>query len=92
MSTITNAKFIFVDVLVSFKNIQVEPWYQAMVDNSYGIWLDNDAANQLVINVPTITMEERKMNFPCIAFSVSKGKHTVIKHVIDEEEVSKNEE
>ncbi len=91
MSTVTNAKFILVDVLVSFKNIQVEPWYQSMVDNSYGIWLDNDAANQLVINIPTITMEERKMNFPYIAFSVSKGRHTVIKHVIDEEEVNKDE-
>ncbi len=91
MATVNNAKFIFVDVLVSFKNVQVEPWYQAMVDNSYGIWLDSDAANQLVINIPNITMEDRKVNFPCIAFAVSKGRHTIIKHVIDEEEVEKHE-
>ena len=91
MSTIKNAKFILVDVLVSYKNIQIEPWYQANVDNSYGIWLDKDAANQLVINVPNITMEERKVAFPYIAYSVSKGRHTIIKHMIDEKESDNNE-
>ena len=86
ISSVTNAKFILIDVMVSFKNIQIEPWYQGMVDNSYGIWLDNDAANQLVINVPNITMDDRKINFPYIEFSVSKGRHTIIKHMMDEEE------
>lgn len=91
ISSIPNAKFILVDVLVSYKNIQIEPWYQANVDASYGIWLDKDAANQLVINVPNITMEERKIAFPCIAYSVNKGIHTIIKHMVDEKEPDTDE-
>ncbi len=88
MNTITNAKFILVDVLIDYKNLQVEPWFQAMVDNSYGIWLDADISSQLVINAPNVTMEERKIAFPQIAYVVSKGNHTIIKHVIDDEEVT----
>ena len=91
ISTINNVKFVLIDVLVSYKNIQIEPWYSANIDGSYGIWLDKDAANQLVINVPNITVDERKLAFPYIAYSVNKGRHTVIKHMIDEEDGDSNE-
>ncbi len=81
-----NIKIILMDVLVSFKNIQVDAWYQANVDNSSGIWLAEDAANQLIINAPNITVEERDLKFPYVSFAISKCNHTVIKHMVDEEE------
>ena len=77
------------DVLVSFKNVQVDAWYQANVDNSSGIWLAEDAANQLIINAPNVTVEERDLKFPYISFAISKCNHTVIKHMVDEEEEKK---
>ena len=85
-TSINNAKVVLIDVLSSYKNIQVDLWYQSNVDNSTGIWLAEDAANQLVINVPNITIEERKMNFPCIGYSIVKGNHTIIKYMVEEEE------
>ena len=91
MANIKNTKFILVDVLVSFKNVQIEPWYQANVDNSYGIWLDKDAAAQIVINAPNVTVEDRKVDFPGVAYAISKGRHTIIKHMIDEKESDSNE-
>lgn len=65
--------------------------YQANVDNSYGIWLDKDAAAQIVINAPNVTVEDRKLDFPGVAYAISKGRHTIIKHMIDEKESDSNE-
>ncbi len=89
VTAFTNTKIILMDVLASYKNIQVELWYQANVNNSNGIWLAEDAASQLVINAPNITVEERKLNFPCISYAIVNSNHTIIKHMIEEEE--KNE-
>jgi S-DNA-T family DNA segregation ATPase FtsK/SpoIIIE len=86
MNTINNVYCIFIDTVSSYKNIQIEEWYQTNIDNSSGIWLEADAASQLVINAPNLTMEDRKLNFPYIAFIVSRGKHNIIKYVIEEGE------
>lgn len=91
LNTINNTNFIFVDTSSSYKNIQIEQWYQANVDNSNGIWIDSEVANQLVINIPNISMEERKLNFPFMAFPVINGNHNIIKYVVKQEEVNDNE-
>jgi S-DNA-T family DNA segregation ATPase FtsK/SpoIIIE len=85
VSSITNVKFVIMDVLNSFKNVQVEEWFQTNVDNSDGIWLDKDAANQLIINAPNLTIEDRKLDFPCIAFTINNGYHEVIKFMVEDD-------
>ena len=82
----SNSKFIIMDVLPSFRNILASEWYQKNVDNSYGIWLDPDASNQILINAPNITLEERKLNFPYIGFTVNNSRHTIIQYMIESEE------
>ena len=91
VNSISNVRFIIMDTLISYKNLQVDPWYQANVNTSCGIWLDCDASSQLVINAPNLTMEDRKLNYPQIGFAITNNNHDVIKHMIEYVEESKEE-
>lgn len=85
LDTIKNSYFIGIDTYLSYKNLQVETWYQSNIDKSYGIWLGNEIANQFAINLPSLTLEDRKLNFRYMLFSIVNGKHYVVKHVVEKE-------
>ena len=84
LDTIKNNYFIGIDTYSSYKSLQVETWYQSNVDKSYGIWLGEEVANQFAINLTNLTLDDRKINFRYMLFAVNKGKHTIIKHVVEE--------
>ena len=84
-------KILLVDVYNSMKNLGTEIWYQSNVDNSYGIWLGENVGTQFAINISNLSMDDRKVMFPCMAFLVQNGKHRIIKHMIEREE-TENEE
>ncbi len=81
---------MFVDGYSSYKNLQTEIWYQSNIDSASGIWIGEDVGNQLAIGISDLSLEDRKNNFPYMAFAVSKGKYKLFKHVI-EDGVNKNE-
>ncbi len=83
IGNISNTNFVFIDTYNSYKKIQIENWYQDSVDNTSGIWLGKDIGSQILINVSNLSLEDRKLNFPCMAFVVDKGNKVVIKHLID---------
>ena len=88
ISSLKNSYFIFVDTFNSIRNIQTEIWYQTANDNTNGIWIGQDVNNQLAININDLKMEDRKLNFTYIAFSVTKGEYNIIKHVVEDEEAN----
>lgn len=90
VTTVENVRFVLIDTVNIFKNLLSEQWYQANVDNSCGIWLAEDASNQLIINAPNITTEESRIVFPCIAYTVEDNKHTIIKYMV-EDDIKKEE-
>lgn len=85
-SAFQKSYFILVDNYSSYKNLQLEQWYQSQIDNSNGIWLGQNVSSQMAISANDLTMEDRKINFPGLAFAINKGKHIIIKYVIDMEE------
>jgi len=87
IGSVDNANFILVDTYNSYKKLQVESWYSS-VDNSSGIWLGGDIGSQILINVSNLSLEERKLDFPCLAFVVDKGNKTIIKHMVDKDDVN----
>lgn len=91
MSGITNAHFILVDTYDSYKNLQLEIWYQSNINSLYGIWLGEEVGNQLAIHIPGLTMEDRRVDFPYMAFAVENGNYAVVKHVISKKEEDSNE-
>lgn len=91
MADITNAHFILVDTYDSYKNLQLEIWYQSNINSLYGIWLGEEVGNQLAINMPALTMEDKKLNFPYMAFTAENGNHIVLKHVIHKKEDDSSE-
>ena len=74
------------------KNLQIETWYQDCVNPMDGIWLGDEAENQLAINMPQLSMEDKKNNFQYMAFSVVNGKHEIIKHVTKVEKTVEGDE
>lgn len=86
----TNIHFILVDTYDSYKNLQLEVWYQSNINSLYGIWLGEDVGSQLAFNIPNLTMDDRKINFPYMGFAINDGNYTVFKHVV-EKEVEQNE-
>ena len=82
-SSYENSNFIFVDDYSSIKKLQFEGWYRACVDESNGIWLGDGANDQMVINIETLTYDDKKVSFPYMGMAIHKENHTFIKYVID---------
>lgn len=89
---IDNSFYIFFDTYSSYKVLQTEPWYQSNIDTAYGIWLDEGINTQLAINTATIPPEEAKGTFPYMGFAISRGKHTTIRYMVQDEEELNHEE
>ena len=79
-----NNLFIIADSYIMYREIETERWY-SNVDNSNGIWLGNEIGSQNSIKVNNIELDERREEFNYMAFAISKGKHTLIRYVVDKE-------
>ena len=75
--------FVFADDFVSLRNLQVEEWYRANVDDSNGIWLGEDFGEQLAVNANAFSVEQRRIMFPFIGYPVFKGSHMIVRYVTD---------
>jgi len=91
INNIQKSIFILADNYSSFKNLQVEQWYQTQIDNTNGIWLGPNVSSQMVMSVNDLTMDDRKIAFPTMAFDIVKGKHTIVRCVIDTPEEGQDE-
>jgi len=80
----SNKYFVFVDSYISYRNIQLKPWYNAQVTGTNGIWVGEGVGNQLSLQASNITYDDRRLNFPYMAFAIEKGISTTIKYVVDE--------
>lgn len=77
-------KFIIYDDYNSYKSLEVEEWFKN-IDKSTGIWLGGDAANQLSIKLPNLTLEDRKQLFNQIGYIVKNSSHTIVRYIVDKE-------
>ena len=80
-----NNKFIIMDNYTQFKDIESEMWFRSNVDMTTGIWLGGNVANQMSLKFNHLSLDERKIDFRYMAFVLNKGKHTLIKYVVDKE-------
>ena len=84
-SILENNIFILIDDYDNIRNLRFEEWYQSQVSNSSGIWLGLGIDVQMAINISNLTLDDRKLDFPYITFSVVNGKRSIVKHILDEE-------
>ncbi len=78
-------KFIIYDDYNSYKSLESESWFIKNIDKSSGIWLGENAANQLSIKMPNLSLEERKLLFKQIGYVVKNSSHTIVRYVVDKE-------
>ena len=84
-NALENNFFIFADDYDDIKNLKVEEWYRTNVNTSNGIWMGDGVGSQMAINITNLTLEDRKLNYPCMAFMVNNGRKKNIKYIIDED-------
>ena len=75
---------ILVDAYQRLKTLKIEPWF-AKINNSYGMWIGKGIENQNILNAKDTPMEERKMNFPGMAYIIDNTDANLIKTVLDKE-------
>ncbi len=79
------SKLLIFDNYDSFKNLQIENWYQDVFSQEYGIWLGEGANEQILLNFDKLSMQELNDQFSYIGFVTQGTTDTIIKYVIDEE-------
>lgn len=87
-NTLNNTRFIIVDVASDFKSVQIDPWYYANVDNSTGLWLGANIASQALLNVSSLSFEDKKMKYPFMLVAIDKSQHEFIRFMVDAKEVN----
>ena len=80
-----NNTFIIYDDYNSYKSLETEDWFRDNVDPTTGIWLGDNADNQLSIKMPNLTLEDKKVMFNQIGYVVKNNSHTIVKYVVDKE-------
>ena len=80
-----NIHIIFVDVSNGLRELMLEDWASA-IDTNNGIWLGGNAGTQSILHMPNLSMDEKRLDFPYLAFLVRRGAHEAIKHMLDMEE------
>ena len=84
--------FMLVDNYSSYRNLQLVEWYKTQVNQNNGIWLGANISNQMAFKVGNLSMDIRNLNFPNMGFVITKNEFTIIKYVVDVEEVMSSEE
>lgn len=80
-----NIHIIFVDVSNGLRELMLEDWASA-IDTNNGIWLGGNAGTQSILHMPNLSTDEKRFDFPYLAFLVRRGAHEAIKHMLDMEE------
>ena len=75
--------FLFFDDSNNYKLLQVEDWFIENINNTFGIWLGEDIDTQVALGVMSLSLEEKKVSFPCIGYPIYQGNHMIIKYVVD---------
>ena len=83
VSKCKNNTFLFLDDSENYKTIQVEDWFRDNINNTFGIWLGEDISVQVALGVMSLSMEDKKVSFPCIGYPIYQGNHMIIKYVVD---------
>ena len=86
-----NTILIIADNYMDFQRLELESWYDEIIDTSRGIWLGEGIGEQNIINTNSINYEYRSMSYPDMAFLIDDNKALPIKKVVIEKEDEDNE-
>ncbi len=86
-----NTILILADNINGFQKLEIETWYDEVINNERGIWLGPGLSDQLILKTPPIEPETKNLNFPDMAFVVTEEKVTPIKMVVKDKEDTSNE-
>ena len=76
------SSYIFIDDYDKLRIIKLEKWFE-QVDTSTGLWLGINFANQSMFNNNEVSSEDKKYDYPGLAYNISNGEYKVIKTVMD---------
>ena len=84
-ANIQNSKqttYILVDNYEKIRTLKLEPWFD-IVDKQSAIWLGPGIESQSLITCNELNNEDRKINYPAIAYLIDNGQYKIIKTAMD---------
>ena len=86
-----NTIAILADNLQGFQKLEIETWFDEVVNQERGIWLGKGVGEQLVIKTNEIEQDIRNLEFKDMAFVIEDNIVTPIKKVVKDKEEVQNE-
>ncbi|MBQ3510914.1 MAG: type VII secretion protein EssC [Bacilli bacterium] len=86
-----NTIAIIADNESDYQRLELETWYDEVINKHRGIWLGEDVGNQLAIRVDNIDPEIRNQSFPDMAFILDETTVIPIKKVVSDKEENQDE-
>ena len=86
-----NTILIIADNVQGFQRLEIETWYDEVINNHRGIWLGEGIGDQLIIKTPHLEPETRNQNFDDMAFIVNEDSVIPFKKVVKDKEEVNNE-
>lgn len=77
--------YVLIDNYDNLRNLKLETWFGA-ADTSKGIWLGQGLSNQSLFECEPVKSEDKKYNYPGLAFNIESGKYKVVKTMMDKDE------
>ena len=77
---------LLVDNVSGFQKLQIETWFDDVVNKKRGIWLGSGLAEQAVIDTPRLEPEVKQLEFDDMAFIVTEEQVIPFKKVVIEKE------
>ena len=84
-ANIQNSKqttYILIDNYEKIRTLKLEPWFD-IVDKQSAIWLGPGIESQSLITCNELNNEDRKINYPAIAYLIDNGQYKIIKTAMD---------
>lgn len=78
--------YVLIDSYDKLRTLKLEKWFTDVVNSSQGLWLGEGFGSQTLIESDAIREEDKKYDFPGLAFSVKDGQYKAIKTMMDEDE------
>lgn len=74
--------YILIDDYEKLRTLKFESWFE-QVNESKGIWLGRNFANQSLFQTKSVDSEDKKYDYNGLAFNIDEGDYKVIKTVMD---------
>lgn len=78
--------YVFIDNYDHLRTLRLESWFSTLVDTTEGLWLGPGLDSQSLFECKEVAAEDKKFNYPGLAFNIKDKDYRLIKTIMDSNE------